>query len=114
MYGKQSSPQPGAHHPMGLQLIRPAVWAFVVTILMVAPEVALAQGSGPWEGTLQEIIDIMTGTPARLLAIIVVAALGFAALFGRMSWSWAGSIIGGITLIFGAATIVGIFEGAVS
>lgn len=109
MIGKQHR----THHP---KLAASIAWSMLAAVCLFAPEAALAQagGTGPWSGVLQQIIDIMTGTPARLLAIIVVAALGFAALFGRMSFSWAGSIIGGITLIFGAAAIVDIFQGSVS
>ena len=85
--------------------------------LIAMPSVVLAQttggGGGPWTGTLNYIISILTGAPARLLAIIAISALGVIALLGRMSWSWAGSIIGGVVLIFGAASIADLFIGSV-
>jgi type IV secretion system protein VirB2 len=82
---------------------------------VVMPDVAFAQstGAGPWTGTLNYVVSILTGAPARLLAIIAISALGVIALLGRMSWSWAGSIIGGVVLIFGAASIADLFISSV-
>lgn len=81
-------------------------------LIVVFPEVALAQAD-PWEGVLQRIVDILTGDAARLAAIIAVASVGITAWAGRMQWGWAGSIVGGIVLVFGAAQIVDIFSGVV-
>ena len=92
--------------------------AVIVCLFITAaalPDLAFAQGggAGPWTGTLNYVISILTGAPARLLAIIAISALGVIALLGRMSWSWAGSIIGGVVLIFGAASIADLFIGSV-
>ena len=42
-----------------------------------------------------------------------VAVLGYLGLTGRLRWAIAGSIIAGIALIFGAASIVDAISGSV-
>ncbi|MDN5940206.1 MAG: TrbC/VirB2 family protein [Salinisphaera sp.] len=97
------------HH---VSAARATLAVLIGTLIVVFPQVALAQ-TDPWEGVLQRIVDILTGDAARLAAIIAVASVGITAWAGRMQWSWAGSIIGGIVLVFGAAQIVDIFAGVV-
>jgi type IV secretion system protein VirB2 len=82
----------------------------VMSFLILLPEVALA---APWDGPLQSAIDLLTGTTARLVAILAIIVLGFLAMRGRVDWGVGGSIIGGIVLIFGAAWIADNFIGAV-
>jgi type IV secretion system protein VirB2 len=55
------------------------------------------------------VVDILTGTPARLTAIIAVAAFGYSMYTGHISLRWGISIILGIAIIFGAAEIVNRF-----
>lgn len=75
--------------------------------ITLLPETAHAQAlfdSGTnFLGALQ---DLLTNTWARIIAIIAVVFLGFAWMFGRISWQLAASVIGGIILIFGAPAIV--------
>lgn len=73
------------------------------------PEFAHAAGK-PWETGPQKILDALNGGTARSLAIIAVIGLGIAGLAKKMSWVWAGSIIAGIVLIFGASTFVDFFS----
>lgn len=77
-----------------------------------APEAA-AQfggfGGSPFERALQSVVDLLTGTPARLTAIIAVAAFGYSMYTGHVSIRWGISIILGIAMIFGAAEIVNRF-----
>lgn len=77
-----------------------------------APEAA-AQfggfGGSPFERALQSVVDLLTGTPARLTAIIAVAAFGYSMYTGHVSIRWGISIILGIALIFGAAEVVNRF-----
>ena len=100
----------GTHHVIGRQTL-----ILSSALLLIIPQVALAQfgGGGPWEGVLQQIVDILTGNTATLVAVIAVAALGIAALFGRIPWGWGVSIIAGIAIIFGSAQIVDMFQGSV-
>jgi len=66
-------------------------------------------GGSPFERALQTVVDILTGTPARLTAIIAVAAFGYSMYTGHISLRWGISIILGIAIIFGAADIVNRF-----
>lgn len=75
------------------------------------PEMALA---APWDGGIQKAIDLLTGKSARLLAVLAFVVLGYLAIVGRASWGFAGSIMGGIVLIFGAAWFADTFIGSVS
>lgn len=62
---------------------------------------------------LSSLQDLLTNTWARILAIIAVVFLGFAWMFGRISWQIAASVIGGIILIFGAPAIVDSIAGSI-
>ena len=50
---------------------------------------------------------------ATSLAVLAVIAAGFMAFVGRLTWGIAGSIVFGITLVFGSAQIVQFFQSAV-
>ena len=82
--------------------------AFAATALCLA-DPSYAQSFGRINTALQTLVDFMTGTTGRLLAILGVAGLGIAAWFGRLSYSRAGEIIVGIAIVFGAAEIVDLF-----
>nr|WP_313372725.1 TrbC/VirB2 family protein [Brucella intermedia] len=62
---------------------------------------------GPIQKVVQAIIDFINGSFGRLLATIAVMGLGFLAFAGRLSWFFAGSVILGIGLVFGANSMVG-------
>ena len=99
------------HHPPTIW-VRPASFALFVTMLLVEP--AFAQGElEPLENLADFVVNFLTGAFARSVAIIAVAVLGYLGLTGRLRWSIAGSIIAGIALIFGAATIVDAISGAI-
>jgi type IV secretion system protein VirB2 len=84
--------------------------ACVVTALALAftvlPIAAYAQDAAPVEGVLDWFVGVLQGNLARSVAIIAVCFLGFMFLTGRMMWNVAFSIIVGIAIIFGAATLV--------
>jgi type IV secretion system protein VirB2 len=84
--------------------------AGVVTALALAftllPIAAYAQDAAPVEGVLDWFVGVLQGNLARSVAIIAVCFLGFMFLTGRMMWNVAFSIIVGIAIIFGAATLV--------
>ena len=81
--------------------------------LLLLTEPALAQELAPLENVVDFFVDFLTGAFARSVAIIAVAVLGFLGLTGRLRWAIAGSVILGIALIFGAATIVDAISGSV-
>ena len=77
--------------------------------VLLLPEVALAQSSGGDGAVLQileKVIELLTSTWARAAATVAVAALGYLAFMGHLSWRWVIHIVLGIALVFGAAGIV--------
>lgn len=88
------------------RLFIPAVsiaWACVVLLI---PALAWAQALDPVQGVADMFVDFLTGTFARSMAIIGLAVCGFMAMMGRLPWSAAIAVIGGIILVFGAAALV--------
>lgn len=63
-------------------------------------------GSGPIVKALNWIQGTLLGNVATAVAVIAVAAIGFMMLSGRMNWRFGGTVILGIFILFGAATIV--------
>jgi len=87
--------------------------AFTAFLFLCEP--AFAQSALFDSGTnfLTALETLLTGTWARITAIIAVVFLGFGWMSGRVSWPVAGSIIGGIILVFGATAIVDGINGAI-
>lgn len=87
-----------------------AIVSVAAVLSVVLADTALAQSSSgafaPLQAAVQMIVDFITGPFGRLLAIIAVISLGFLAFMGRLSWFFAGGVILGIGLVFGAPTIV--------
>ena len=82
-------------------------WAMFAVAL--APMLAHAQDIAPVTSTLTAIHGFLQSTAIRTLAAIAVIGVGITAMLGRMRWAWAGSIIGGIVMIFGADAFVSFF-----
>ncbi len=61
---------------------------------------------------LTALQNLLTSTWARIIAIIAVVFLGFAWMFGRISWQILIAVIGGIILVFGAPAIVDSISGS--
>ena len=84
--------------------------ALVLLLLLTAlwpVDLAWAQDLAPLTTVAENIALALTGTFATAVATIGMAACGFLAMSGRMPWGAAIAVIGGIILIFGAATLVG-------
>lgn len=96
--------------PTSQQQVRSRILYAVLVAGCFAPRLALA---GPWDGVGDAVLQIFTGGLGRSLATVGVIACGIMALFGRLSWQWAGNIIIGIVLIFGGAAIVDYFSASV-
>ena len=94
--------------PLPLRPARPAALLLVLLapllLLPVAP--AFAQNLQPLETVATNIAGALTGPFGVAVATIGLIGCGFLALSGRMPWSAAIAVIGGIILIFGAATLV--------
>lgn len=96
--------------PMNLSArIRPyAAMAAVFSLTFVEPSFAQAGGI---ESVLQNIVNMLTGNVARLLAIIAVIIVGIAWMFGYLDLRKAAFVVLGIGIIFGATEIVNMISG---
>ena len=79
----------------------------------VSPSAALAQmqqqdpaGSGPIVNALTWLQGTLLGNVATMVAVMAVAAVGFMMLTGRMNWRFGATVIIGVFILFGAASIV--------
>ena len=84
--------------------------AGLLSLVLFEPALAQTAGSNV-EGFLQNIVDMLTGNIARLIAIIAVVLLGFSVMFGLLDIRRAGVVILGIVVVFSAAWVVGQITG---
>lgn len=63
-------------------------------------------GSGPIVAALSWLQGTLLGNVATAVAVMAVAAVGFGMLTGRMNWRFGATVIIGIFILFGSATIV--------
>jgi type IV secretion system protein VirB2 len=82
-------------------------------VVLVHPAFAQSVGGvgGNVETFLQNVVSLLTGNVARLLAVIAVVLVGIGWMFGHIDLRRAGIVIIGIILIFGAAQIVSMITG---
>ncbi len=85
-----------------------SVMAAAIFVMMVEP--AFAAGAGV-ETVLQNIVTMLTGNIAKLLAVIAVIIICIAWMFGYMDLRRAGFWIIGIGGIFGATELVNTIVG---
>lgn len=104
-----------SHKPNTGTKARPFAHVTIVVCLIalcqtIGADVAWAQATNqafaPIETAVQAIVDFITGPFGRLCAIIAVISMGFLAFAGRLSWFFAGGVVLGIGLVFGAPAIV--------
>ena len=94
------------HHPRSsrIPLRRAALAVLLAALVMVAPDIALAQASPFMTGASSLQTNILAWlTP---VAIILIMVLGGMAMANRMSWGWCIGAILGIAIGFGAPQIV--------
>jgi type IV secretion system protein VirB2 len=84
----------------------------LLTLMLSAP--ASAQyaapdpaGSGPITGAVDWLQGTLLGNVATAVAVIAVAAVGFMMLTGRVNWKYGATVVLGLFILFGAASIVG-------
>ncbi len=80
------------------------------TLVLATTEPAFAQAAGI-ENVLQNIVDMLTGNIARLLAVIAIIVICISWMFGYMDLRKAGFWIIGIGGIFGATELVNTIVG---
>jgi type IV secretion system protein VirB2 len=87
------------------------LFAFLLAALVAAP--ARAQyaapdpaGSGPLVAAVGWLQGTLLGNVATAVAVIAVAAVGFGMLTGRINWKHGATVVLGLFVLFGAASIV--------
>ena len=63
-------------------------------------------GSGPIVAALGWLQGTLLGNVATAGAVMAVAAVGFGMLTGRMNWRFGATVIIGVFILFGSASIV--------
>ena len=77
--------------------------------MLASPTAAFAQdpaGSGPIVAALGWLQGTLLGNVATAVAVMAVAAVGFMMLTGRLNWRFGATVIIGVFILFGAASIV--------
>jgi len=80
----------------------------VLSLGLVEP--AFAQ-SANLEGVLQNIVTMLTGNVARLLATLAVIIVGIAWMFGHLDLRKAAYVVLGVAIVFGASEVVSTLTG---
>jgi type IV secretion system protein VirB2 len=94
----------------------------LIAALLALPQIALAPaalaqtanpaGSGPIVAALSWLQGTLMGNVATAVAVMAVAAVGFMMLTGRLNWRFGATVIIGVFILFGAASIVAGIQGA--
>ncbi len=77
-----------------------------VAATAVATMPAFAQDFAPITTMLTNVTTALTGPAGKAIGTIAVCAVGISAFTGRMNWMFAISVLLGLVLLFGAATII--------
>ncbi|NTF50326.1 TrbC/VirB2 family protein [Rhizobium rhizogenes] len=88
-----------------------AIIAMATVLSMGMIEPAFAQSAGGIETVLQNIVTLLTGNVAKLLATIAVIIVGIAWMFGYLDLRKAAYVVLGIGILFGASQIVSTISG---
>ena len=86
--------------------------AFAVSSSAAFAQGADPQGSGPIVAALGWLQGTLLGNVATAVAVMAVAAVGFMMLTGRLNWRFGATVIIGVFILFGAASIVAGIQGA--
>nr|WP_313391198.1 TrbC/VirB2 family protein [Brevundimonas diminuta] len=98
---------------MTVSPLRRRHWAAATAIVGVVSLTAAspAFASANVEGLLQNVVDMLTGNTARLLAVLAVVVVGVLWMFGLFDLRRAAIVVLGIIVVFGAAEIVNLITG---
>lgn len=98
-----------------LSRLKAAAGLAAVTALMNVSEALAADpaGSGPIVNAVAWVQGTLLGNIATMVAVIAVAMVGFMMLTGRINWKMGATVILGVFVLFGAATIVAGIQTAV-
>lgn len=81
--------------------------ALTLALPLMAPEAALAAGSGmPWEAPLTAILESIQGPVARIVAVIIITVTGLSLAFGETSGGFRRliQIVFGLAIAFAATS----------
>ena len=67
---------------------------------------AAAQDLSPITAFFGQIGTALTGPLGRAIGLVALAGVGIAFMVGRLNWMVAGSVLIGLAILFGAATIL--------
>ena len=84
---------------------RIAVVAVALALVSITTP-AMAQDLSPLNNFFTTLGTALTGTTGRALGLVALAAVGIMFLMGRMNWMFAGSVVIGLVILFGAGTIL--------
>ena len=87
-------------------LIRSAAFAALLLPVSAQAQGADPAGSGPIVAALGWLQGTLLGNVATAVAVMAVAAVGFGMLTGRMNWRFGATVIIGVFILFGSASIV--------
>ncbi|MBF9235606.1 TrbC/VirB2 family protein [Microvirga alba] len=93
-------------------IVTAALIAAGASLVMMEPAFAQAGGGLNLEGFLQNILSMLTGTVAKLLATIALIVIGIAWLFLGMDKRVAGTWVVAVMIIFGAPQILNMIVGS--
>ena len=82
------------------------IGAFWPTVVAAQGSLSDPAGSGAIVSAVRWLEGTLLGTIATVIAVIAVAAVGFMMLTGRINWRYGGTVILGVFILFGAASIV--------
>ena len=97
---------PAIRIPTRLIVVAPALTPLWLSGLAHAQAIDPA-GSGAIVGALNWLQGTLLGTVATVAAVIAVAVVGFMMLTGRINWKYGATVVLGLFILFGAASIVG-------
>ncbi len=96
---------------MSRKFIVPAALAAFLTPGAAFAQTADPAGSGPIVAALGWLQGTLLGNVATAMAVMAVAAVGFMMLTGRLNWRFGATVIIGMFILFGAASIVAGIQG---
>ena len=85
---------------------RPGAILAALALGLLGAHPALAQDLSPINTFFTTLGTALTGTTGRAIGLVALAAVGILFLFGRMNMGFAISIVVGLVILFGAATIL--------
>lgn len=83
----------------------------LLTLLVIEPAVAHAAKATTISGAIDEVTKWMTGAVGKSLGVAAVMVMGLMALFGKLEWGFAGKVILGLALIYGASELSHVITG---